>query len=107
MARIASSDWLTTRGASWLCSNTSPATTTNSAPASAASAPARHDVAAGGRIARLRLAVEEVTGHAELPVGGVHESHLDPPSLPLSLPGVASVGPAADKSRDVRRHALR
>jgi hypothetical protein len=39
MARMASSDWLTTRGASWLSSKTSPATTTNSAPASAASGP--------------------------------------------------------------------
>ena len=34
------------------------------------------DIAARGRIARLRLAVQEVAGHAELPVGGVHESHL-------------------------------
>ena len=39
MARMASSDWLTTRGASWLSSKTSPATTTNSAPTSAASGP--------------------------------------------------------------------
>ena len=63
MARIASSDWLTSRGASWLCSNTSPATTTNSAPTSAASgAEGGHRVATGGRIPRLRLAVEEVTG---------------------------------------------
>jgi hypothetical protein len=31
-----------------------------------------HDrVATGGRIAGLRLTVEEVTGHPELPVGGV------------------------------------
>ena len=42
----------------------------------------RDHFAAGGRIPRLRLAVEEVSGHPELPVGGVHESHLDPPSLP-------------------------
>ena len=67
----------------------------------------RHDVAAGGRIPRLRLAVEEVSGHAELPVGGVHESHLDPSFPAASLLGVASVGPGADNSRDVRRHALR
>ena len=39
MARIASSDWLTTFGASWLDSNTSPATTTNSAPVSRATLP--------------------------------------------------------------------
>ena len=40
-----------------------------------------HDIAARGRIARLRLAVQEVTGHAELPVGGVYESHLGPSLL--------------------------
>ncbi len=48
MARIASSDWLTTRGASWLCSKTSPATTTKSAPTSAASGP-RPATRRGGR----------------------------------------------------------
>ena len=47
------------------------------------------DVAAGGRIARLRLTVQEVTGHAELPVGGVHEPHLGP-SLPSSCLCLAS-----------------
>ena len=45
-------------------------------------AQARDHFAASGRIPRLRLAVEEVSGHPELPVGGVHESHLNPPSLP-------------------------
>ena len=58
----------------------------------------------------LGLAREEVTGHAELPVGGVHESHLEPPcpcrtSAHISF-GIASVGPGADKSREVPRHAL-
>ena len=57
-----------------------------------------HCVAAGRRIPRLRFAREEVTGHAELPVGGVHESHCDPvpsASCPAGLrPGTASVGPA-------------
>ena len=33
-------------------------------------------IAARGRIPRLRLPGKEVTGHAELPVGGVHEPHL-------------------------------
>ena len=68
---------------------------------------AGHDVAASGRISRLRLTVQEVTGHAELPVGGVHESHLGPSFLIACLPGIASVGPGADKSGDVCRHALR
>ncbi len=67
----------------------------------------RHDVAAGGRIPRLCLAVEEVSGHPELPIGGVHETHLEPSFLPASLLGDESVGPDADKSRDVHRHALR
>src|SRR5574337_352837 len=39
MVRIASRDWLITCGASWLCSNTSPAATTNSALTSAATVP--------------------------------------------------------------------
>ena len=47
---------------------------------------ARDDVAAGGRIPWLRLTVQVVTGHAELPVGGVHESHLGPPFLLASVP---------------------
>ena len=64
------------------------------------------DVAAGGRIPWLGLAVQEVTGHAELPVGSVHESHLGPSFLLESLPGIASVGPGADKSREADRHAL-
>ena len=34
-----------------------------------------HRVAARGRIPRLGVAGEEVPGHAELPVGGVQESH--------------------------------
>ena len=51
-------------------------------------------VAAGGRIPRLRLAVEEVAGHPELPVGGVHEAHLGPSFPAASLLGVASVGRA-------------
>ena len=29
----------------------------------------------GSRIARLRLTLQKVAGHAELPVGGVQESH--------------------------------
>ena len=112
-ARMASSDWLMSRGASWLCSKTSPATTTNSAPVSAARPQAGDGVTAGRRIPRLRLAVQEVAGHAELPVGGMHETHLGPspffspaaePLLaPVSLPGIASVGPAADKSGEARR----
>ena len=86
MARIASSDWLTTRGASWLSSKTSPATTTNSllilgSDVGGQRSEARHHVTPRGRIPRLRLAVQEVTGHAELPVGGVHESHLGPSLL--------------------------
>ena len=44
---------------------------------------ASDDVATGGRIPWLGLAVQEVTGHAELPVGGVHESHLGPPFCPV------------------------
>ena len=105
MARMASSDWLTSRGASWLSSKTSPATTTNSA--SRGQRPdAGDDVAAGGRIPWLGLAVQKVTGHAELPVGSVQESHVGPSFLLESLPGIASVGPGADKSREVHRHAL-
>lgn len=38
------------------------------------------DVTAGSRITRLRLVVQEVAGHAELPVGGMQESH---PIAPL------------------------
>ena len=45
---------------------------------------ARDDIAAGGRIPWLCLTVQVVTGHAELPVGGVHESHLGPSFLPVS-----------------------
>ena len=41
-------------------------------------------VAAGGRIPRLGLAFEEVPGHAELPVGGVHETHFGPSLLVLT-----------------------
>ena len=105
MARMASSDWLTSRGASWLCSKTSPATTTNSAPVSAASAPRPGDhVAARGRIPWLRLAVQEVAGHAELPVGGVQEAHVGPPFRSYLVAGMASVGPGSDKSRDLDRH---
>ena len=63
-------------------------------------------VAAGGRIPRLRLAVQEVTGHAELPVGSVHESHLGASYLRSISLGIASVGPGADKSREADRHAL-
>ena len=37
-----------------------------------------HRVAAGGRIPWLGVAGKEVSGHAQLPVGGVHESHPDP-----------------------------
>ena len=37
-----------------------------------------HCVAAGSRVLRLGFAGEEVTGHAELPVGSVHESHCGP-----------------------------
>ena len=37
-----------------------------------------HRVAAGGRIPRLGVAGKEVPGHAQLPVGGVQESHPDP-----------------------------
>jgi hypothetical protein len=44
-------------------------------------------VSAGCRIPRLRLAVQKVTGHAELPVGGVHESHLGPSFLSRLLGG--------------------
>ena len=40
-----------------------------------------HRVAAGRRIPRLGVAGEEVPGHAQLPVGGVQESH---PGDPLS-----------------------
>ena len=43
------------------------------------------DVATGRRIPWLGLAVQEVAGHAELPVGSVHESHLGPPSCPVVL----------------------
>ena len=79
MARMASSDWLMTFGANWLSSKTSPATTTNSAPdVGRQRAETGHCVATGRRIPRLRFAREEVTGHAELPVGGVHESHCGP-----------------------------
>ncbi len=49
------------------------------------------DVSAGGRIPRLGLAVQEVTGHAELPVGGVHESHLGPSFLSRSLRSASRV----------------
>ncbi len=35
-------------------------------------------VAAGSRIPWLGVAGKEVSGHAQLPVGGVHESHPDP-----------------------------
>lgn len=35
-------------------------------------------VAAGRRIPGLSLAGQEVAGHAQLPVGGVHEPHADP-----------------------------
>lgn len=41
----------------------------------------RDGVAARGRIPRLRLAVEEVARHAELPVGGVQEAHRDSSAL--------------------------
>jgi hypothetical protein len=44
-----------------------------------------HRVTAGGRIPWLRFAGEEVTGHAELPVGGVHEPHADRPFLSVNL----------------------
>ncbi len=66
-----------------------------------------HRVTPGGRVARLRFARQEVTGHAELPVGGVHESHCDPASLLRDAgrrrPGTASLGPPADKSGDLNR----
>jgi hypothetical protein len=39
---------------------------------------AGHCIAAGGRILRLGFAREEVTGHAELPIGSMHESHCGP-----------------------------
>ena len=108
MARMASSDWLMTVGANWLSSKTSPDTTTNSAPALGRQrTESGHRVAPGRRVARLRFAREEVTGHAELPVGGVHESHCDPvPSTRCPAngrPGNESLGPPADKSRDLNR----
>ena len=40
---------------------------------------AGHGVAPGGRIPRLGIPGEEVSGHAQLPVGGVQESHPGPP----------------------------
>jgi hypothetical protein len=42
-------------------------------------AQAGHRVAPGGRIPRLGVAGEEVSGHAQLPVGGVQESHPGTP----------------------------
>ena len=45
-----------------------------------------HRVAARGRIPRLGVAGEEVPGHAQLPVGGVQESH---PATPSRVAGVS------------------
>ena len=41
---------------------------------------APHRVAAGGGISRLGVTGEEMPGHAQLPVGGVQESHGGAPS---------------------------
>ena len=38
-----------------------------------------HRVAPGSRIPRLGVAGKEVPGHAQLPVGGVQESHAGDP----------------------------
>jgi len=63
----------------------------------------RHRVAAGGRIPRLGVAGEEVPGHAQLPVGGVQESHPATPFRVVAFRAPRSLGLRADKTRDLAR----
>jgi hypothetical protein len=51
---------------------------------------ATHHVGAGGGEAGLRLAVEEVARHAELPVGGDDEPDHATPPPPSATPSVAA-----------------
>ena len=107
MARIASSDWLTTRGVSWLCSNTSPATTTNSAAVVSANAPS--PATASRRAAEYRGCASPLRKYRVIPScqSAVCTKRIFGPSFhAASLLGVASVGLVADKSSDVPRHVV-
>ena len=85
VALSASSARTTTWRSTWLVSNTSPHTTTNSHPSATASAPMAPDGLEPGRgEPGLRLGAEEVAGHAELPIGTVEE----PGHAPDSTEGV-------------------
>ena len=102
MARMASSDWLTTRGASWLCSNTSPATTTNSAPDSAASAP--RPATASRRAAEYRGCASPLRKCRVMPScqSAVCTNRIPSSSVRgVGSWSMASVGPGADKSGDL------
>ena len=76
MARMASSDWLITRGVKLVVlEDVTGDHHELGTGLGGQRAEAGDRVAAGRRVARLGLACQEVPGHAELPVGGVHEPH--------------------------------
>ncbi len=72
---------------------------------------AGHRVPARGRIPRLGVAGQEVPGHAQLPVGGVQESHPRGPFRKCLIASIAwlsrhrELGPRTDNSGDAHRHA--
>ena len=110
MARMASSDWLTSRGASWLCSKTSPATTTNSAPVSATSAP--RPATASRRAAEYRGCASPLRKWRVMPScqSAVCRKRIrSSPSLVAArrLTGMASVGPALRQVRGPRTACAR
>ena len=105
MARMASSDWLTTARVELIVlEHVTGDDDELGSGLGGHRTQARDDITPGGRVARLRLARQEVPRHAELPIGCVDEPHPASPVRGSRFLVVASLGPRTDKFGDLTRH---